>query len=117
MFAPELRLLAGQVLRAEVVDPLDRPVGDAHPHRGEAGGEPVLGAAPPANPSPRPGGQHRLGRDQYLVWDVALARSTTTRDGEDNADIDRIHFLLSKDPDRPGEPALAQPWRNGALRP
>lgn len=41
MLAQEPRLLAGQVLRAEVTDALGWSVGDTHPHRGEAGGEPA----------------------------------------------------------------------------
>jgi len=92
------------MLFAHVADALGRAVGHADAERCEAGAQPTLGAAPPADRPPRLLGQQLLGGHRLAVGDGMLARPAVTRDREDRHDIGGYTFCL------PGMPtAQARP--------
>jgi hypothetical protein len=70
--------------------------------------QPAPRAPPPANRSPFPSSQQRLGSDRELIRDVVLAGPSRLRDGEDQSNVGEINVLASRQTRRPQQTALTQ---------
>ena len=109
-FADQPCLVAGHVLAAHVADALPRPVGDPHPHSGEACRQSTFCAAAPADRAPGRAREHGLRQDRPAVGDVSLPWATPACDGKDQCHIAWV-------PTAHRRPRSLSACRNGALMP
>src|SRR5262245_44413487 len=96
------------MLLALVLDPLQRSIGGAYAHPGEAGFELTFRGGTPGDVLPLGTGQHVLGRYRQNIRNRALTPAPAPGDWPDQLHADRVDLEVTGDAERPGQVATRQ---------